>query len=69
MALCCSVCDHNGLQMQLDPPNATATVNNNTDIDINMNTLSNDHTVVWVTQPERPKGAKDEVKQAQRASS
>ena len=26
-------------------------------------------TVAWVTRPERPKGAKDEVKQAQRAKS
>ena len=25
--------------------------------------------IVWVTQPERPKGAKDEVKQARRAQS
>ena len=32
-------------------------------------TLSNHHTVAWVTRPERPKGAKDEVKQARRAQS
>ena len=25
-------------------------------------TLSNDHIIAWVTRPERPKGAKDEVK-------
>ena len=25
-------------------------------------TLSNDHIIAWVTQPERPKAAKDEVK-------
>ena len=25
-------------------------------------TLSNDHIIVWVTRPERPKGVKDEVK-------
>ena len=30
---------------------------------------SNHHTVAWVTRPERPKGAKDEVKQARRAQS
>ena len=28
-------------------------------------TLSNDRTVTWVTRPERPKGAKDEVKRPQ----
>ena len=27
-------------------------------------TLSNDRIVTWVTRPERPKGAKDEVKEA-----
>ena len=32
-------------------------------------TLSNDRIVAWVTRPERPKGAMDEVKQAQRAAS
>ena len=31
-------------------------------------TLSNDHIIVWVTRPERPKGAKDEVKPARRAT-
>ena len=30
----------------------------------NPETLSNDRIVTWVTQPERPKGAKDEVKEA-----
>ena len=29
------------------------------------NTLSNHCTVAWVTRPEHPKGAEDEVKQAQ----
>ena len=33
------------------------------------NALSYDRTVAWVTRPERPKGAMDEVKQAQRAAS
>ena len=32
-------------------------------------TLTNDRIVAWVTRPERPKGAKDEVKQARRAQS
>ena len=32
------------------------------------NALSNHCTVAWVTWPERPKGMKDEVKQAQRAA-
>ena len=31
-------------------------------------TLSNDCIVAWVTRPERPKGAKDKVKPAQRAT-
>ena len=31
-------------------------------------TLSNDCIVTWVTRPERPKGAKDEVKEARRAT-
>ena len=31
------------------------------------NALSNQSIVAWVTQPERTKGAKDEVKKAQRA--
>ena len=30
------------------------------------NALTNHYIVVWVTQPEWPKGAKDEVKQARR---
>ena len=33
------------------------------------NALSKHCTVAWVTRPERPKGAKDEVKQARRAQS
>ena len=33
------------------------------------NALSNHCIVAWVTRPERPKGAKDEVKQARRAAS
>ena len=32
-------------------------------------TLSNDRIVAWVTRPERPKGANDEVKQARRTKS
>ena len=32
------------------------------------NALSNDRIVTWVTRPERPKGAKDKVKQARRAN-
>ena len=31
-------------------------------------TLSNDRIVMWVTRPERPKGAKDEVREARRAA-
>ena len=31
-------------------------------------TLSIDHIIVWVTRPERPKGAKDEIKPARRAN-
>ena len=31
-------------------------------------TLTNDRIVAWVTRPERPKGAKDEVKPARRAA-
>jgi len=31
-------------------------------------TLSNNHIITWLTQPERPKGAKDEVKEARRAA-
>ena len=34
---------------------------------IKINTLSHHCTDAWVTQPERPKGVKDVVKQAQRA--
>ena len=32
------------------------------------NTISNHCTVAWVKRPERPKGVKDEVKQARRAA-
>ena len=32
------------------------------------NALSNHCTVAWVTRPERPKGVKDEVNQARRAT-